>query len=94
MASLALEHPLLLGAALLLVLHRLGRRLYNAYLAEEPELYFLPTGLNRARPAASATAPGRRPRQPGADAARPRAHRRSGRRGAAAAALRRLFAAR
>ena len=45
-----LQHPLLLGAALLLVLHRLGRRLYNAYIAEVPELYYLPTGLNRARP--------------------------------------------
>ena len=45
-----LQHPLLLGAALLFVLHRLGRRLYNAFIAEEPELYYLPTGLNRARP--------------------------------------------
>ena len=51
MLALALEHPALLGAALLFLLHRLGKRLYTAYLAEEPELFFLPTGLNRACPA-------------------------------------------
>ena len=69
--SLALAHPLLLCAALLFALHRLGRRLYSAYLAEEPELYFLPTGLNRARPPArssrsrtAATAPMRRAAPP------------------------------
>jgi len=48
---LSLSHPWLLAAAVLLLLHRVGRRLYTAYLAEEPELYYLPTGLNRARPA-------------------------------------------
>jgi hypothetical protein len=54
-AGAALQaHPALAALALLLLLHQLGRRLYNAHLAEEPELYYLPTGVNRARPHAVA----------------------------------------
>jgi hypothetical protein len=48
--ELLLSHPYAAALFVAFALRRLGRRLYETHCAEEPELHFLPTHINRARP--------------------------------------------